>query len=117
MPVAERPIDVIILEAAVHIMLDEALRDIAGQYAALTAFASRSGDAAEQHDIAAKPSNFPRTTRVAMGRRIAVDLGRKIELNDVTLLEFAIGRTGDGMRVNASEKTYMGRPSYSAPFS
>ena len=51
--------------------------------------------AAELHDLLALALQLAKADGVADGGRIAVDLGGKIQLNDIPLLELAIGGTGD----------------------
>jgi len=52
---------------------------------------------AELNDVAALALELAEADRVANGGGIAVDLGRKVQLDNIAFLELAVTRTGDGM--------------------
>ena len=52
---------------------------------------------AELDNVAAFALELTEADRVANGGGIAVDLGRKVQLDNVALLELAVAGAGDGM--------------------
>jgi len=50
---------------------------------------------AELDNVAALALELTEADRVANGGGIAVDLGRKVQLDNIALLELAVTRTGD----------------------
>ncbi len=94
----QRAVDEVVLEAVVHEVLIELLGNVASHHAGLDLLARPLVRlTAELDDVAALALELTEADRVANGGGIAVDLGRKVQLDNVALLKLAVTRTGDGM--------------------
>ena len=94
----QRAVDEVVLEAVVHEVLIELLGNVASHHAGLDLLARPLVRlTAELNDVAALALELTEADRVANGGGIAVDLGRKVQLDNVALLELAVTRTGDGV--------------------
>ena len=92
----QRAVDEVVLEAVVHEVLIELLGNVASHHAGLDLLARPLVRlTAELDDVAALALELTEADRVANGGGIAVDLGRKVQLDNIALLELAVTRTGD----------------------